>query len=334
MTRMIYMKYNLKDIWTQKVGTDNSGIIRREITLKNGFKAHAGIIAANGSKLFQLELDASIDIHKNYLKRFHGVEIRVIQGTQGNKDITVILSDNDLLDVFIMFLEDLIINIENLEEEKDIPFVLNTKVNYWGKLFARITGEYLSKEGQRGLFGELSVLKDLLKLTNDHLNCILSWGGPEGANQDFSNKVNALEVKTSKATNPNVNIANELQLDYSVFEHLFLAVIHVDEVNNGPDTLFKMISEIKEIIAKDSRITDFFENKLDRLGISPGEEDQYKEFGFIIRSEKFYQVQDGFPVLIKKKIDNEAIHNVAYQVDVAAMEPFKSDKAFALNKLL
>jgi hypothetical protein len=328
------MKIEFKNIWKELSSFSNSPVERKTILNEHGFVINLGSVGPTNSLMFQLELNDTLNIDKSYLKRFHGVEIRVMEGRIGKKDLTIILSDNDLLDVFIMFLEDLIIDIESLEDEKDIPFVLNTKVNYWGKLFARITGEYLSKERQRGLFGELSVLRDLLKLTNDHLNCILSWGGPDGANQDFSNKVNALEVKTSKATTPNVNIANELQLDYTIFEHLFLAVIHIDEVNNGPGTLFNIISDIKEIISKDSRITDFFENNLERLGIPPGEEEQYKEFGFIIRSEKYYQVQDGFPVLTKKKIDYEAIHNVAYQVDVAALEPFKSDKAYALNKLL
>lgn len=318
------MKTNdLKSIWEIQSRDNSRSVIRNSISLKNGVKCYAGFIRASLNKMFQIELDKSISIHKNYLKRFHGVEIRVLDSQLGKKDITIILSDNDLLDVFILFLEDLINAIESITTENEIPLILNQRVGYWGKLFARIKGELLSKERQRGLYGELTFLNTLLKRSSDLKETIISWTGPEGSNQDFSKEQAAVEVKSSKATKPSVNIASELQLDWTKLNSLFLCVIHLDEINKGENTLKKLIEEIRERISNQPSLLKLFEEKLDRVGIADGEEKHYDDFGFIIRSKRAYKVEEGFPALTKENIKNDAIHNVKYQIDLTACESFE-----------
>jgi hypothetical protein len=68
-------------------------------------------------------------------------------------------------------------------------------------------------------------LNTLLNRSNDFVKIISSWTGPDGSNQDFSNGLTAVEVKSSKATKPTVNIASELQLDWTVLDNLYLHVI-------------------------------------------------------------------------------------------------------------
>jgi len=313
---------NLKSIWKLQSKNSGNSVVREPIVLNNGINCFAGFIQASLNKMFQIELDNSVSIHKNYLKRFHGVEIRVLESTGGKKDITIILSDNDLLDVFILFLEDLIHGLETIASESDVPLIVNQKVGYWGKLFARIKGELLSKERQRGLYGELIFLKTLLDRSSDHVKSIVAWTGPEGSNQDFSNELTAVEVKSSKATKPSVNIASELQLDWTKFDSLYLLVIHLDELSNGSETLRKLIEEIKAKFDNQQYLLGLFEEKLDRVGIPNGEEKHYDDFGFIIRSKRAYLVRDGFPALTNDIINNDAIHNVKYQIDLTACEPF------------
>ena len=284
--------------------------------------------------MFQIELDRSTKIHKNYLKRFHGVEIRVLDSKNGKKDITIILSDNDLIDVFLLFLEDLIRSLKTIDNEKNIPLILNEKVEYWGKLFAKIKGELLSKERQRGLYGELTFLNTLLNRSNDFVKTISSWTGPDGSNQDFSNGLTAVEVKSSKATKPTVNIASELQLDWTILDNLYLHVIHLDELNDGPDTLKKLIEAIKQRVEKHPNLLRLFEEKLDLAGIPFGEDKHYNEVGYVIRSQRVYEVQNGFPLLINETIKNDAIHNVKYQIDLSALEPFEIELESVINKMI
>lgn len=325
---------DLKSIWELQNESVGKSVVRDLIALNNGVICYAGFIQASLNKIFQIEIDKSVSIHKNYLKRFHGVEIRILDSKLEKKDITIILSDNDLLDVFILFLEDLIRSLKALTDENEIPLILNQKVEYWGKLFARIKGELLSKERQRGLFGELTFLNTLLKESSNHIESIMSWTGPSGSNQDFSNKLSAVEVKTSKATNPTVKIASELQLDWTVLESLFLYVIHLDEISNGIDTLCKLIEEIKQKISYQNELLRLFEEKLDLVGIRFGEETLYDDTGYIIRSKKGYEVKEGFPALINSTINNDAIHNVKYQIDLIACEPFEFENQLIISKMI
>lgn len=316
------MKTDIKDIWSNQELNSGSLTIREPINLA-GINCFVGRIGASNAKMFQIELDQSVSIHKNYLKRFHGVEIRVLESQSEKKEITIILSDNDLLDVFILFLEDLMSCFESITDENHIPLIVNERVGYWGKLFARIKGEILSKERQRGLYGELTFLSMLLDRSSDFVKTIVSWTGPEGSNQDFSNEQSAVEVKSSKAIKPSVNIASELQLDWTNLESLFLCVFHVDEISNGVDTLKKLIEKIKQKISHQPNLLKLFEEKLDRIGVSEGEEIHYDDFGYIIRSKRAYKVEDGFPALTRDILNNDAIHNVKYQIDLTACESFE-----------
>jgi hypothetical protein len=333
MTQQMKMN-DLKSIWELQSKDTNKTIVRDSFVLNNVVICYVGFIRTSLNKMFQIEIDKSISIHKNYLQRFHGVEIRVLDSKKGKKDITIILSDNDLMDVFILFLEDLIKSLKTINDENNIPLILNEKVGYWGKLFAKIKGELLSKERQRGLYGELTFLNTLLNRSNDFVKTISSWTGPDGSNQDFSNGLTAVEVKSSKATKPTVNIASELQLDWTILDNLYLHVIHLDELNNGPDTLKKLIEVIKQRVEKHHNLLRLFEEKLDLVGIPFGEEKHYNEVGFIIRSQRAYEVQNGFPVLINETINNKAIHNVKYQIDLTALEPFETELESVISKMI
>ena len=328
------MMNNIKNIWINQELNSGSFTIREHFFVKESLNCFVGRIGASNAKMFQIELDKETQIHRNYLKRFHGVEIRVLDSKKEKKDITIVLSDNDLMDVFILFLEDLIRSLKTTNDENDIPLVLNEKVEYWGKLFAKIKGELLSKERQRGLYGELTFLNSLLNQSKDFVQTISTWTGPDGSNQDFSNGLSAVEVKTSKATKPTVNIASELQLDWTILDNLYLHVIHIDELNNDSNTLEKLIEDIKLKIAKHSNLLRLFEEKLNLVGIPFGEEKHYNEIGFIIRSQRAYRVQNGFPVLINDTISNNAIHNVKYQIDLTALEPFEAKLETVISKMI
>lgn len=319
------MKNNLNEIWTKQYDSGGNHIERQQIQLKNGLTCFVGTISVSGSRLFQIQINKRIPFEDNYLKRFHGIEVRMIPGGNEFCYISIILSDTELLDVFSMFIEDLVEAVEELTDEFEVPNCVNRKISNWARLFAKLSGQLLSREAQRGLFGELTILYDILKFSSDHVKCIASWTGPEGSNQDFSNDSTALEVKTTKATAPSVNISSELQLDWTVLSNLYLAVIHVDEINNGSDTLEKLIVQIKERINNQPNLLMLFDDKLDRAGIPLGEEANYNKIGYVIRSKKFFRIEEGFPVLINLVINQPAIHNVKYQLDVSSFDSFTAD---------
>jgi hypothetical protein len=78
----------IKDIWINQALNSGSITLREIFAVNEGFNCFVGRIGASNAKMFQIELDRSTKIHKNYLKRFHGVEIRVLDSKNGKKDIT------------------------------------------------------------------------------------------------------------------------------------------------------------------------------------------------------------------------------------------------------
>ena len=60
----------------------------------------------------------------------------------------------------------------------------------------------------------------------------------------------------------------------------------------------------------------------------------YNDTGYVIRSEKSYKVKEGFPLLINSTINNNAIHNVKYQIDLIACEPFETESESIISKMI
>lgn len=315
------MKTNIKGVWDKLDASRHHDSDKFKLKAYEPLNCYLSVLKSTNTRCFELQFNrASL---KSFEKKFKGVEVYLVNLEKTKKSIIIYLLDSDLNEIFTLFIEDLLNNIEGVKEEEKAFQIIQNQFGKWGKLFARINGELLSKERQRGLYGELIFLQSLLNSSIDYSKGLVAWTGPEGSNQDFSNQISAIEIKTSKATKPSVNIASELQLDWTVLESLFLVVLHIDEISNGANSLKKLIEEIKFTLVNQSELLQIFEEKLDRVGIALGEEEYYNDTGFVVRSQKAYEVKEGFPVLTNEIINNAAIHNVQYQIDITACEPFE-----------
>ena len=96
----------------------------------------------------------------------------------------------------------------------------------------------------------------------------------------------------------------------------------------------RLIEEIKAKIDNQQNLLSLFEEKLERVGIPTGEEKHYDDFGFIIRSKSAYLVQDGFPALTNDIINNDAIHNVKYQISLTACKPFEAEFEDVISEMI
>lgn len=327
------MKNEIYSIWHKQLDSKNKLLETENIILNNGLVCSVGTFLETGTRIFQIQLEKSVLIDPNYLLKFYGVEVRKLETNPSHQSITILLNDNDLLDIFVMFIENLIIDLENSNSEHDVPNIVNQKIKNWARLFNKLNGNLLSLENQRGLYGELLILNKLIDNCQNPKLVLNLWNGPNGANQDFVNNLNALEVKTSKATSPSIVINNELQLDNTVLNNLFLCVIHLDEVANGNQTLEKIITDTKNKIT-DLTSLKLFEDKLELIGISSGDEISYNKHSFIIRSTNFYRVENDFPLINNSKINQPAIHHINYKIDVSAIDKFKIDFNILTTHLL
>ena len=318
------MMSDIKQIWLEQESTSGKNVVRKRVDSIQGLNCFIGLIGVTGARMFQMELDTAAPVHKNFLRKFRGVEIQAIPYSQSQTEYTIILLEKELTEIFTMFIEDIIEKLGSVTEPQQALTLINQRVNYWKKLFSRATGELLSAEKQRGLFGELFFLSLLLQNSSNHQEALYSWRGAESANQDFARNGNAVEIKTSKANNPSVHISNEQQLDFTAWDHLFLGLISVTETTGNQNSLASIIEEIKDLINHDPELTEEFETRLEHAGVSGDMIENYNEISYSVNNVRFFRIQDGFPVILRGDILSDAIYNVKYQIDISSCGSFES----------
>jgi hypothetical protein len=314
---------NTREIWNnQSLSGGNEVLVRERIVDVAGLECYIGMINVSKARVFILKIDENVIIQPNYLKRFVGVEIQILPGLHG-RELIIILLDNELSDIFSYFIEDI---ISAISEETDCLKALqqiSVKVSYWKRLFSKITGSVLTPQQQRGLYGELFFLNDLLDSIADQSFVINGWHGPSGANQDFWYNGLAIEIKTSKANKPSIKISNEYQLDNGNLNNLFLVFYRISEFQGGRDTLMELINQIRNKLLADN--LEQFNDKLISLGISPeSESEDYNSRAFNINSEKVFQITEDFPRITRSTLD-DAISAVTYEIEPLMCSGFETD---------
>lgn len=325
---------NIDKIWLEQESVSGKNVLRQKLSNITGLNCYIGLVQVTGARMFQLELGVSPAVSANYLKKFRGVEIQIIPHNDGLHVYTIILLDRDLTDVFTMFIEDIIEKLVPVSHPIQALSLINQRVSYWKKLFSKAIGSLLSAEQQRGLYGELVILKLLLQKFNQHQEVLLSWRGSESSNQDFARNGTAVEVKTTQAINPTVHIANELQLDYTAWENLFIVLLLVTESTGRENSLTAIIDEIRAMLNYDPELIRELEVKLDRAGIHPDMTEYYNEKSYTVNSRRYFHVKDGFPVITRSNLQSDLIYNVKYQIDISAFRTFETSEESTITHLI
>lgn len=321
---------DIREIWKrQSFSNTTQVLIKEKIKEVSGLNCYVGTIGLSDAKVFILELSNNIKVHHNYLKRFVGVEIQVLPATN-HSELVIILLENDLTDIFSYFIEDIINELISVNDQNIALLKISSKVNYWKRLFSKITGDILTPQQQRGLYGELFFLNELLEINADKSFIINGWHGPLGANQDFFYNGLAVEVKTSKSNKPSIKISNEYQLDSIGLNELFVQFYKLNEYQGGSETLYRQICDIREQLNSDLLIQ--FNEKLEILGVNPETEEEYNNISYSVGFERTYQITDDFPKIIRNTL-NEAISEVSYEIEPKLCGEFETDITLIFNHI-
>ena len=321
---------DIREIWkTQSVSHTSQVVIKEKIEEVTGLDCFVGTIGMSGAKVFILKLDNDIKVHQNYLKRFVGVEIQVLPAIN-HSELVIILLENDLSDIFSYFIEDIINDLIKIDNQNIALTKITSKINYWKRLFSKMTGGILTPQQQRGLYGELFFLNELLELTADRFYIINGWHGPLGANQDFFYNGIAVEVKTSKSNKPSIKISNEYQLDNSGLTDLYLLFYKLNEYQGGTETLFELINSIRQNLNSETLIQ--FNEKLENLGVNPETEEEYNNTSYSIAFEKTYLITEDFPKIVRNNLV-EALSAVSYEIEPRLCADFETDISLIFNHI-
>ena len=145
--------------------------------------------------------------------------------------------------VFSAFIADFLLNIDGQNPRDTFEEIYQM----WKKRWTGVR-KPLGPRQEEGLFGEISVLMQLLHHTDDATNMVKSWVGPLDSLHDFESTSYDVEVKTTTREPPVVRVSKLEQLAPPDVGSLDLLVVQIEVTENGitlPDIVRHMLSHEK-----------------------------------------------------------------------------------------
>lgn len=253
------------------------------------------------------------------LPKLKNLEIR-FQTLPGGPILYIRLKDNSQIGLFETLCRDVVAVGESAANEADALERSIGRTFRWHYLLRGGRAEVLSEDAQKGLIGEIEVLKRLI----DRLGAkatLAAWTGPSGAPKDFELRSGCIEVKARRgASQPYVKIANEHQLSDVPNRRLWLAIVAVDKVQAPHGcTLSEHVAAVTDFLERtEPSAIRAWDLHLADAGYDSLHD--YSSWRWIVSEPEFHVVSEGFP-RVKTPIPL-GVSNVTYALDLSACAPF------------
>jgi len=313
------MSYGVELIWDSQTADKQRFVKVRidEIPAVQCFVATNGI---TGNRSLLIDFSGETVLPEFRIQRFRGVEIQILP-LMDQRELAVILMENSLAGVVCLLTEDILKEIAECATATDAITATFRVISSWKRMFENLNLNGLSGEQQKGLFGELYFMQRLAEQNIDYQLVLDSWNGPDALNQDYVINGIGVEVKTTAANHPLVQVSNELQLSAQNLSNLFIYLVVIDERKGRLLTLNTLVSDLRQIFESSTELTDMFNDKLLKAGYQDDHFQQYENREYHVRDLKTYKVTEGFPC-ITLGIIPEGVHHVTYQIDTSACANF------------
>jgi hypothetical protein len=311
----------IKSIWIHHESI-NQDFIENEIQLESGVICKIATNKITNNKLFIIRIFEKIDENKFHKKEFQGVSIELLQYPDFN-EITFILLDNELDEVFALFVENIYESIKDLLNENLIINQTIDSIAKWKKLFDKIKSTLLTEEKQKGLVGELLFINESLTqgVTNEVI--ISNWFGPDYYNKDFIIENKGFEIKTTTQDRPTIKISSEQQLDKQDLDLLYLIQYVLEIIKTNGFTLPELVNKIRENLSMNYILKTMFEEKIIQTGYLDDDAIKY-DSKYKLVEKCIYLVNEDFPKITKSTLP-KGIFNSVYNIEVLVIEKFKID---------
>lgn len=192
----------------------------------------------------------------------------------------------------------------------------------WQRFLSKMSLGLLTNEERRGLFCELSFLKDQL-IPKYGTEAVNYWHGPLGFPQDFAVGLTLYEIKSHLSGSPQrIHISSADQL-CNTSGVLFLTVYKIGLSPAESSTalsLKQVVDAIRSLLP--ASIRDIFEDKLYEQRYT--DHPEYEKQHYVISEPDFFQVKEGFPRLVSNAIP-QGVDKVQYAVELSACIPFRRE---------
>ena len=309
---------SIKSIWESHVPTDEI-IIKTQLEHVKPFKCFAATnhITGNHLYIFETSKNAKFPEFKNF--KFKGLFIEIFE-FEDAKELHIYLLDNQLKEIFSLFIENIVEEISKSVTENEALVETSNVVLKWKKLFDKINFQGLSIEKQKGLIGELLLFNSLLEEEYSIDDLLESWTGPDFNDKDFRFGSFGIEVKLTSSKVPKVKISSERQLDNENLTKLYLVLYVVEEVKDKGFSLNSIIEQIRTKINNNQNALKFFNERLLLVGYFDEDFENYKR-QYAFRKRNFYEVSNDFPRLITSDLPI-GLFDAKYNIELSAIEQF------------
>jgi hypothetical protein len=260
------------------------------------------------------------------LEPTRGLEFRLVsRAGAGDRDaaLEIEATDSRYNEVFAVLAGDIAAFIRGARDENHAAAALLSRLAHWRRFLERARPEGLSSEAQRGLYGELTFLRDQLAGVIGIASAIAAWRGPSHEVQDFVLGRVGIEVKTTIGRgNQSLTITSEHQLDERGLDQLYLYYLSMDAREGVGETLVAAIEDIRARAAGDPDALVRLNDLLVESGYLDHHRSLYEHLGFTFREERMYLVREGFPRIREHDLP-DGVARVRYEVAVDACEKFR-----------
>lgn len=309
---------SIKSIWESHVPTDEI-IIKTQLEHVKPFKCFAATnhITGNHLYIFETSKNAKFPEFKNF--KFKGLFIEIYEFEE-TKELHIYLLDNQLKDIFSLFIENIVEEISKSVTENEALVETSNVVLKWKKLFDKINFQGLTIERQKGLIGELLLFNSLLDEEYSIDSLLESWTGPDFNDKDYRFGSFGIEVKLTSSKVPKVKISSERQLDSENLTKLYLVLYVVEEVKDKGFSLNSIIEQIRTKINSNQNALKFFNERLLLVGYFDEDFENYKR-QYAFRKRNFYEVKGDFPRLVASDLPI-GLFDTKYNIELSAIEQF------------
>ena len=188
----------------------------------------------------------------------------------------------------------------------------------WVELFEPKQNDKLQPHIIKGLFGELTKLRELMvESILPNYNVILeSWKGPYGKSNDFVFDDLNLEIKTIDNTRTIVPISSEYQLDQDGQKGLDLVVMLVSDDQVNGSSIYQVIKQIIKLIRESNSNITIFLKALREASLAVESSKGYNNLRFKLHKQLIFDTtNDEFPKIVKSKLPS-SLSSVRFDLNI------------------
>lgn len=227
----------------------------------------------------------------------------------------------ELTPVFGRLCQDLIDTAISIQTQTGLVKFFIERLHLWKKLFQDGNNGLLEKHQIKGLLAELITLERLLEMRpEDKLSTLVSWIGPQGADQDFVFSDVAIEVKAISPSTTKIGISSIEQLE--AIQPIELWVYMLRDCGNQPEStnLNSQYIKIESKLSSEPMPLKIFREKM--LDAGYVEHEYYENFNFTTVDFMKFEVLDCFPKLAREHM-HAGITNATYSISIDALADFR-----------